>query len=122
MEREFEERFDKCGQISSDYIELARNMKSNFDKDYRLEPRVSSFYDICKIFFENRLIENKKAQDQVSKQEAGQEWFEKLEELIYSTNKHCDRIKKIAISMNKEQLDLIETVHELTKMRLKASK
>ena len=122
MEREFNSRFEECTKISNEFVELARNMKSKFDKDYGLEPRVFSFYNICKIFFENRLIENKKLHDKVSKKEAGKNWFEKLDELIKSTNKNCDRIKKIAISMNKEQLDLIETVNKLTNMRLKASR
>ena len=82
MEREFNSRFEECMKISNEFVELARNMKSKFDKDYALEPRVFSFYNICKIFFENRLIENKKLQDRVSKKEAGKNWFEKLDELI----------------------------------------
>ena len=46
--------------ISNMYIEIARKEKNEFNRDFSLEPKVSSFHDICEIFCHNKLLVYKK--------------------------------------------------------------
>ena len=90
-------------KISNKYIEIARNEKDQFNLDFKKEPKVAAFYDICQVFGKNKLLEYKKSQDRVMKSEQGQNWLEKLIDLINSTNENCQRIKQLAIKLNDEE-------------------
>lgn len=48
------------------------------------------------------------------KSEQGQNWLEKLIDLINSTNENCQRIKQLAIKLNDEEAQLMQTINELT--------
>lgn len=48
-------------KISNKYIEIARNEKDQFNLDFKKEPKVAAFYDICQVFGKNKLLEYKKS-------------------------------------------------------------
>ena len=100
--------------MSMAYIEIARKEKNEFNRDFSQEPKVSSFHDICEVFCHNRLLEYKKRQDKVSKGELGQNWLERLDDLIESTNSNCQRIKQYALNMSDKEKTLMKTINELT--------
>ena len=60
IEIQFKGYFQECMDISNMYIEIARKEKNEFNRDFSLEPKVSSFHDICEIFCHNKLLVYKK--------------------------------------------------------------